>query len=78
MPYRGPRDDARISDLRSATAHEGRVDFNLAYIGRDFPPSDHPPFDTAYVLRLFDYGDQAMRRGNVWRKAPPGENDVVP
>ena len=28
------------------TAHQDRVDFNLAYIGRDFPPTRHEPNDT--------------------------------
>ncbi len=60
------------------TAHEDRVDFNLAYIEPDFPPSEHEPFDTAYMLKLFDYGYQSTRNGNTWRKRPPGESDTAP
>jgi len=60
------------------TAHEDRVDFNLAYIGRDFPPTKHEMFETAYMQRLFDYGFQAARQGHLWRKAPPGESEITP
>jgi hypothetical protein len=58
------------------TAAQDRVDFNLAYIGRAFPPTRHEMFDTSYMQSLFDYAFQATRNGNVWRKAPPGESDV--
>jgi len=58
------------------TAHEDRVDFNLAYIGRDFPPTRHEMFDNSYMRSLFDYGYQASRNGSVWRKTPPGESEV--
>jgi len=60
------------------TTHQDRVDFNLAYIGRDFPPTRHEMFDTSYMRRLFDYGYQAARHGSVWRKTPPGESEVTP
>jgi hypothetical protein len=59
------------------TARQDHVDFNLAYIGRDFPPTQHDMFDTAYMQNLFDYGYQATRHGDVWRKAPPGESEVT-
>jgi len=58
------------------TAHEDRVDFNLAYIGRDFPPTRHEMFANSYMRSLFDYGYQASRNGSVWRKTPPGESEV--
>ena len=57
------------------TAHQDRVDFNLAYIGLDFPPTRHEMFDRAYMLSLFDYGDQATRHDDLWRKVPPGESE---
>jgi hypothetical protein len=59
------------------TAHQDGVDFNLAYIGRDFPPTKHEMFDTSYMQSLFDYGYQAARHGGVWRKTPPGESEVT-
>lgn len=59
------------------TARQDRVDFNLAYIGQDFPPTRHEMFDTAYMQSLFEYGYQATRQGNVWRKTPPGESEVM-
>jgi len=60
------------------TAHQDRVDFNLAYIGRDFPPTRHEMFDTSYMRSLFEYGYQAARQGSVWRKTPPGESEAAP
>jgi len=59
------------------TAHQDFVDFNLAFIGQDFPPIKHDIFDTAYMQSLFDYGYEAARHASVWRKTPPGEGDVA-
>jgi predicted acylesterase/phospholipase RssA len=64
-----------VGDLRriyQATQRDG-FDFNLAYIGSDFPDSQAEPFNTAYMRSLFDYAYQAGVNGYPWHKAPPGE-----
>ena len=48
------------------------IDYNLAYIGSDFSPSEAGEFDKKYMNALFDYGYQQARRGYPWRKMPPG------
>ncbi len=60
------------------TAHQDHVDFNLAYIGHDFPASQHPMFDTAYMNQLFDYGYRLAMKGELWHAAPPGEEGSNP
>jgi hypothetical protein len=64
----GANDLARIYFV---TQRDG-VDYNLAYIDKDFTPV-HPKedFDRAYMNALFDYGYQQARRGYDWRKGPP-------
>jgi predicted patatin/cPLA2 family phospholipase len=47
------------------------VDYNLAYIGRDFSTPHPGDFDKAYMNALFDYGYQQARHGYPWRKVPP-------
>ena len=59
------------------TAHQDLVDFNLAFIGQDFPPIKHDMFDTSYMQGLFEYGYEAASHGSVWRKSPPGESEVT-
>ncbi len=59
------------------TAHQDHVDFNLAYIGRDFPPTKHEMFDNSYMRSLFDYGYQATIHGSVWQKTPPDESEAT-
>jgi hypothetical protein len=50
-----------------------RVDYNLAYIGRDFdPPPKKGEFDQAYMRTLYDYGYRQARAGQEWHKTPPG------
>jgi Patatin-like phospholipase len=56
--------------LYTNTQHDG-IDFNLAYIGRDFDMKLPAPFDQAYMRALFDYGYQRALRGNAWVKRPP-------
>jgi len=57
-------------------ARQDKADFNLAYIGPDFPPAQHVMFDSGYMNGLFNYGYRLAREGSVWRKAPPGEIEV--
>jgi predicted acylesterase/phospholipase RssA len=47
------------------------IDFNLAYISRDFDAEYATPFDQAYMRALYDYGFERARRGFDWAKAPP-------
>ncbi|MBR0672210.1 patatin-like phospholipase family protein [Neoroseomonas soli] len=47
------------------------VDYNLAFIGRDFTGTYTEPFEQAYMRQLFDYGFQRARRGYDWTKQPP-------
>jgi predicted acylesterase/phospholipase RssA len=47
------------------------IDFNLAYIGRDFTMKLPEPFDQGYMRALFDYGYQRARHGFDWAKRPP-------
>lgn len=54
------------------TAQHDRLDFNLAYIGRDFGVEHKEEFDTEYMRALFDYGYRLARKGYPWQKAPPG------
>jgi hypothetical protein len=48
------------------------VDYNLAYIGRDFNASRAGPFDQPYMRALFDYGYREATTGRAWHKVPPG------
>ncbi len=56
--------------IYNTTLHDG-VDFNLAYIGRDFDKTLPSPFDQGYMRALFDYGYQKAVRGYDWAKKPP-------
>jgi hypothetical protein len=48
------------------------VDYNLAFIGRDFDTSRQSEFDPAYMQALYDYGYRWARSGPPWHKVPPG------
>src|SRR5262249_1020798 len=52
------------------TALRDNIEFNLAYIGRDFDMKLPQPFDQAYMRALFDYGYQKGLRGYDWVKKP--------
>jgi hypothetical protein len=65
--YSGYNDVLRIY---STTQRDG-VDYNLAYIGRDFTVEHKADFDPVYMNALFDYGYQRAVQGYPRRKAPP-------
>lgn len=65
--YNGYNDIYRIY----TTTQKDGVDFNLAYIGKDFPAIKHEDFDAAYMRTLFEYGYREGRTGYHWHKAPP-------
>ena len=48
------------------------LEYNLAYIGRDFDAVYTKDFDPTYMRQLFDYGYQLARQGYPWHKTPPG------
>jgi Patatin-like phospholipase len=56
--------------LQTTAARDG-VDFNLAYIGRDFDVEHRADFDQPYMRALFDYGNEQIRRGTAWHKSSP-------
>ena len=52
-------------------AQRDGVDYNLAYIGRDFSAPHPADFDKTYMNALFDYAYQKARHGYAWKKVPP-------
>ena len=48
------------------------VDYNLAYIGKDFKVPRAGLFDQVYMRALFDYGYGEAVAGRAWHKVPPG------
>ena len=49
-----------------------KVDYNLAYIGRDFEAPKKGEFDQAYMNALYEYGVREIVEGRAWHKHPPG------
>ena len=47
------------------------IDFNAAFIGKDFDHKHEEEFDRDYMRALYDYGYQAGRQGYPWQKTPP-------
>ncbi|MBV1798892.1 patatin-like phospholipase family protein [Siccirubricoccus sp. G192] len=56
--------------IHNATERDG-VDFNLAYIGRDFTVEYDKPFEQSYMRPLYEYGRERALRGDAWVKRPP-------
>ena len=56
--------------IYAITQRDG-IDYNLAFIGRDFNETLPTPFDAAYMRALFDYGYRKGLRGYDWAKKPP-------
>ena len=56
--------------IYNTTQRDG-IDYNLAFIGRDFNEVLPQPFDAKYMRDLYDYGYQRARRGYDWSKRPP-------
>jgi hypothetical protein len=59
-----------IFRLQTTAARDG-VDFNLAYIGRDFGVEHIEDFDRPYMRALFEYGRQQALAGTAWHKHSP-------
>ncbi|MFC7478624.1 patatin-like phospholipase family protein [Dankookia sp. GCM10030260] len=56
--------------IYSAAERDG-VDYNLAFIGRDFTVEYDKPFEQSYMRPLFEYGRERALRGDAWVKRPP-------
>ena len=52
-------------------AQRDGIDYNLAYIGKDFTAEHKEEFDTKFMRELFDYAYQRARVGYEWKKRPP-------
>ena len=55
-----------------ATTQRDKVDFNLAYIPREFDAPHPEEFDTEYMRQLFAFAYDRAARGYPWAKLPPG------
>lgn len=55
-----------------AFAQKRGLDFNLAYIPKDFKPNSKEYFDTKEMQRLFKCGYDDAINGYKWHKTPPG------
>ncbi|MGE0660423.1 MAG: patatin-like phospholipase family protein [Reyranellaceae bacterium] len=49
-----------------------QVDYNLAFIGRDFDVPHKEEFDQTFMKALYQYGYDRARAGYKWHKQPPG------
>jgi predicted acylesterase/phospholipase RssA len=67
LHYSGQNDVYR---LQTMTARDG-VDFNLAYIGRDFTLEHTADFVPTYMRTLFEYGRAQIKKGTAWKKSSP-------
>lgn len=56
--------------IYNTTLRDG-VDYNLAYIGRDFDMELTEPFESRYMRALYQYGYQKAVHGYDWAKRPP-------
>lgn len=54
------------------TATRDHVDYNLAYIPRDFNAPKKSEFDDDYMRPLFERGREMAAHGYPWAKYPPG------
>lgn len=63
----GYNDVIRIHD----NTRRDDVDFNLAFVGRDFSQIQPDGFNPAYMRALYDYGYRRARQGDPWMKQPP-------
>jgi predicted acylesterase/phospholipase RssA len=54
-----------------STSQRDGVDFNLAYIPREFTTPYVEPFEPSYMNALFDLGYRMGREGYPWSKQPP-------
>ena len=53
-------------------AHRDGIDYNLAFIPKDFHPKRTSEFDTKYMNEEFELAYNLARSGYKWHKYPPG------
>ncbi|HEY9568606.1 MAG TPA: patatin-like phospholipase family protein, partial [Thalassobaculum sp.] len=58
------------------TSQRDGLDYNLAFIGREFHFKHDDEFDQKFMRALYHYGYDLGRQGYPWRKAPPGFEGV--
>lgn len=51
------------------------IDFNLSFIDKTYPGTDHDLFDTAFMRGLFEYGVKLGETGTFWTKRPPDQDE---
>jgi hypothetical protein len=54
------------------TSQRDGVDYNLAYIPKEFDTPHTREFDPHYMQSLYEFAYRWAADGNPWRKAPPG------
>ena len=55
-----------------STTQRDKVDFNLAYIPKEFDAPHPHEFDTEYMRKLYDFAYRRSAGGYPWAKLPPG------
>jgi hypothetical protein len=66
-----------LSRIYLITQRDG-VDYNLAFIPREFTVPHRTQFDRSYMRALFEYGRRMGAAGYPWQKHPPGYGPWTP
>lgn len=69
-----PTTKGNLSHFSSLYAQRDDLDYNLAFIPKDFTAESTSEFDTAYMDALFQLGYQMACCGYPWSKYPPDVN----
>ena len=69
------RSTASTVNLSYLYAKDHGVDFNLSFIDKSYPGTDHDLFDTAFMRGLFDFGFKLGQTGTFWAKSPPAQDE---
>lgn len=51
------------------------IDFNISYIGKDYPGENRKLFDPAYMRALYQHGLQIGQNSDFWKKRPPNQEE---
>lgn len=51
------------------------IDFNISFIGRDYPGEDRKLFDPVYMRGLYQHGFQKGQMPDFWEKRPPDQGE---
>lgn len=69
------KSDARLTLVATREfARNRNMEFNLAYIGDDFPTDLKPSFETAYMGAVYRYGYDKAASGTLWQQQIPFQN----